>query len=91
MLLNLQPTAWSIRSANKSPVSASVLAAFLIKLAKHMAVLSCLLIVGTATGKTVLDQFGIFLMVVAAALAHIVGRALERRAAASIRLPRSGP
>jgi hypothetical protein len=72
-------------------VSASVIAAFLVKLAKHMAVLACLMIVGTATGRTVPGRFGIFLMVVAAALAHILGRAIERRAAASIRLPKSGP
>jgi hypothetical protein len=72
-------------------VSASVIAAFLAKFAKHLAVLSCFMIVGTATGRTVPSRFGIFLMVVAAVLAHIVGHALERRAAASIRLLRSGP
>lgn len=67
------------------------MAAFLIKLAKHMAVLGCLMIVGTANGRTMLGSFSIFLFIVGATLAHRVGRVLERRAAGLSHVPSSGP
>ena len=53
--------------------------AFLSKLAKHLAVLACLGIVGEISGRFVIGQIGIFLLVVSAALLHSVARTLQRR------------
>ena len=53
--------------------------AFLSKLAKHLAVLACLGIVGETSGRLAIGQLGIFLLVVCAALAHSVARTLQRR------------
>lgn len=65
-------------SARRAP-STIVFAAFLIKLAKHLALLVCLAIVGQATGRAALGQPAIFSLVVAAALIHGLGQALGRR------------
>ena len=54
-------------------------AAFLSKLAKHLALLACLAIVGESTGRFVLGQTAILLLVVSAALLHSAGRTLQRR------------
>jgi len=62
----------------RSP-SSIVCAAFLTKLAKHLALLACLAIVGAATGRAALGQRAILLLVVGAALIHAIGQALERR------------
>jgi len=53
--------------------------AFLSKLAKHLAVLACLGIVGETSGRFVIGQMGIFLLVVSAALLHSAARTLQRR------------
>ena len=53
--------------------------AFLSKLAKHLAVLACLGIVGETSGRFAIGQMGIFLLVVGAALLHSVARTLQRR------------
>ena len=53
--------------------------ACLSKLAKHLAVLACLGIVGETSGRFVIGQMGIFLLVVSAAVLHSAGRTLERR------------
>ena len=62
----------------RSP-STIVCAAFLKKLAKHLALLACLAIVGQATGRVALGQPSILLLIAGAALIHAVGQALERR------------
>ena len=54
-------------------------AAFLSKLAKHLAVLACLGIVGQSSGRFALGQTAILILVVAAALLHSAGRTLQRR------------
>jgi hypothetical protein len=54
-------------------------AAFLSKLAKHLAVLACLGIVGETSGRFAIGQMGIFLLVVFAALLHSGARTLQRR------------
>ncbi|MGZ9262382.1 MAG: hypothetical protein ACXW6V_23175 [Candidatus Binatia bacterium] len=59
--------------------SAIVFAAFLTKLAKHLALLVCLAIAGQATGRVALGQRSILLLVVAAALIHGLGQTLKRR------------
>jgi len=51
-----------------------VIAPFLLKLAKHLALLACLIIVGRATGRFAASELAIFLFVFAAALLHILGR-----------------
>jgi hypothetical protein len=53
--------------------------AFLSKLAKHLAVLACLAIVGETSGRFVIGQKGILVLVVSAALLHSAARALQRR------------
>jgi hypothetical protein len=52
---------------------------FLSKLAKHLAVLACLAIVLKTSGRLVIGEMGIFLLVVSAALFHSAGRTLQRR------------
>ncbi len=64
---------------------AYTLATFLTKLAKHLVVLGCVMIVGEATGRSAVGQSGILLLVVFAALLHSVGCALRRS------LPNQGP
>ena len=61
------------------PPSGSIIGAFLIKLAKHLALIACLLIIGQPIGRFAVSQLGIFLMVLSAALLHSVGRVLQRR------------
>ena len=53
--------------------------AFLPKLAKHLALLACLMIVSQVAGRPVVGQFGIFVTVVLAALLHSAGLAARRR------------
>jgi hypothetical protein len=64
--------------SHRSP-SAIVLAAFLTKLAKHLALLVCLAIVSAATGRAALGQRSILLLAVCAALIHALGQTLKRR------------
>lgn len=52
---------------------------FLSKLAKHLAVLACLGIVGETSGRFAIGQIGIFLLVLSAALVHTGARTLQRR------------
>ena len=54
-----------------------IIAAFLVKLAKHLAVFSCLAILAQATGRAPISQFNIFLLVTGAALAHAIGNTLQ--------------
>lgn len=81
----------SLSPAKNSSVVASAAGPFLKKLGKHLAVLGCLMIAGTATGRASIGSFGILLTVLAASLAHLFGRGLERRTAALVRLSQSGP
>ena len=57
--------------------------ACLSKLAKHLAVLACLGIVGETSGRFVIGQMGIFLLVVSAALLHSAARTLRASLTAS--------
>ena len=58
--------------------SACVLATFLMKVAKHLALIACLMIIGRSTGRFIESQLVIFLTVLSAALLHSIGRALQR-------------
>jgi hypothetical protein len=62
----------------RSP-SAIVFAAFLTKLAKHLALLACLAIAGQATGRAALGPPAILFLIICAALLHSVGLALKPR------------
>jgi hypothetical protein len=53
--------------------------AFLQKLAKHFALLACLMIVSQVGGRPVVGQLGIFVTVVLAALLHSADGAVRRR------------
>jgi len=66
-------------SSGRHSPSAIVFAAFLTKLAKHLALLACLAIVGQATGRAALGQRSIVLLVVCAAVIHALGQTLKRR------------
>ena len=57
----------------------AALAVFLSKVAKHLALLACLLIVGKATGRLTTGQFVIFCLTIFASVAHLAGRALAPR------------
>lgn len=66
-------------SAKPSHARACVIGTFLIKLAKHLALIACLLIAGRSTGRFAGGELGIFLTVMSAALLHSIGRVLQRR------------
>ena len=65
--------------------STIVLPAFLAKLAKHLALLGCLAILGQASGRVALGQRSILLLVVVAALIHRLGQTLQRRSSTNDR------
>ena len=73
-----------IAGSRRFQTPACVVAGFLQKFAKHLALIACLTIVGEATGRFAISEFVIFLIVVAAAVLHSIGRVLEYR------LPPSG-
>ena len=65
-------------SLKQFQMSACVVAAFLQKFAKHLALIACLTIMGGATGRFALSEVAVFLVVAAAAVFHCIGRILER-------------
>jgi len=69
--------------------STFVIAGFFLKLAKHLALLACLLIVGGATGRTNIGPVGIFFLILSAAAIYSAGRRLELKSTALNRLMRS--
>jgi uncharacterized membrane protein YphA (DoxX/SURF4 family) len=81
------------KSAGAKPfhATACVIAAFLVKLAKHLTLIACLMIIGGSTGRFAASQLGIFLTVLTAAFLHSIGRVLQRRLSAPARLTRFGP
>lgn len=66
-------------------LSPLVFAAFLTKLAKHLALLVCLAIVGQASGRAALGQVTILLLAVAATVIHQLGQTLKRRCSGDCR------
>ena len=70
--------------ARRSP-SVLVFAAFLIKLAKHLALLVCLAIVGQATGRAAFGQLTVALLTLTAAFIHGLGQTLRRRYCGDLR------
>jgi hypothetical protein len=87
-----KPEAHGEKAAARSPgLSSYVIAAFLIKLAKHMALLASFMIVGSATGRATVSELGIFFLIATSALVYSVGRSLERRMPKRARLPLSEP
>ena len=62
----------------------------LAKLAKHLALLASVLIIGGALGKSFSAQIAVFIVVVAATLLHSIARTLQRRPPAA-NAPHRGP
>jgi len=62
----------------------------LAKLAKHLALLASVLIIGGALGKSVSGQIAVFIVIVAATLVHSIARTLQRRPPAA-NAPHRGP
>ena len=54
------------------------LSMILIRLAKHLALLACLLIVGEAAGRSGVGDIGIVFVVLAATMLHLAGKSLQR-------------
>ncbi|HEX9788739.1 MAG TPA: hypothetical protein VGB09_11965 [Candidatus Binatia bacterium] len=81
------------KSAGAKPFhpSACVIAGFLMKLAKHLALIACLMIVGGSTGRFAGGELGIFLTVLTAAFLDSIGRVLQRRLQPPAHLPRFDP
>jgi hypothetical protein len=52
-------------------------AAVLIKLARHLALLASLTILGEAAGRIAVSQLAIFILIVLAVLSHAIGRMLQ--------------
>jgi hypothetical protein len=69
-------------------LAARILAAFLTRFAKHLALIGILLIIGRATGRFTASQLQIFACVGAAAALHCAGFVLKRRILAAAALPR---
>ena len=59
--------------------SIAIFTNIMAKLSKHLAFLACLMILAQAAGRAEIGQFGIFILVVLAALAHSAERTLRRR------------
>src|SRR4029079_8037350 len=68
----------------------SVVALFLLKLAKHMALLVSLLLIGKTRGEPTIGALGTFLVIISSALIHSVGRWLQMRPAPGNRFRRGG-
>jgi len=68
----------------------SVVALFLLKLAKHMALLVSLVLIGKTRGEPIIGPLGILLVIIGAALIHSVGRWLQMRPAPGNRFRRGG-
>jgi hypothetical protein len=68
--------------------SRHVFAAFLSKLARHVALIACLMVIGGATGRFALSPLGIFLMAAAAAVLHCAGSYLKQTVSRPAPLPR---
>jgi hypothetical protein len=68
-------------SPNPSPPRwrACAVAPILAKLAKHLALLASVLIIGGALGKSFSGQIALFIVIVAASLVHSIARTLQRR------------
>jgi hypothetical protein len=62
-------------------------AAFFLRLGKHLALLTCLLILSRASGRADLDQSWIFTAALFASVAHLASRAFRMR---SVRQMQSG-
>ena len=79
-------------AANAAPfhVSRRVIAALLLKLAKHLALIACFMIIGGASGRFATSEMAAFLTVVAAAVLHSIGRVFERHSPVSHHFPISG-
>jgi hypothetical protein len=60
-----------------SRVKVALISALLMKLAKHLALIACLMIVGGATGRVAVNEGIIFSFVVVAALFHAIGRTMS--------------
>ena len=86
---NLQPIAGGSNSASP-PWRACAVAPILAKLAKHLALLASVLIIGGALGKSFSAQIAVFIVVVAATLLHSIARTLQRRPPAA-NAPHRGP
>lgn len=66
-------------------------AVLLLRLAKHLALLACLGIVGAVNGHLAVGQFTIFFLVVIAAIVRTAGHALALSKRRDARLGRHGP
>jgi ribose/xylose/arabinose/galactoside ABC-type transport system permease subunit len=73
-----------IKSAQPVPL----VAPFLLKLAKHMALLVSLVLIGKTRGEPIIGPLGILLVIIGAALIHSVGRWLQMRPASDNRFLR---
>jgi hypothetical protein len=69
----------------------SPVAGNLAKLAKHLAVIACLMIVGAPSGRSYVGEVGIFLIVVLAAALNCSAGAVRRRLAINGSLARRPP
>jgi hypothetical protein len=72
-------------------LSPSPFAAILTKLAKHLALIACLMIVGQASGRLNLGEVTIFLIVAASVALHSFARAIDRRLPINVCCPASMP
>lgn len=77
--------------AQRPGLSLCVLAPFLVKLAKHMALIACFMIVGNATGRATVGQLGLFFLIATAAVVYSIGRGLEPQPPTPPRLPLPKP
>jgi uncharacterized membrane protein len=65
-------------------LSLSTLAGILTKLAKHVALIACLMILGKASARSDLGEVAIFLIVLASVALHSCAKAIQRRLAINV-------
>jgi len=73
------------------PATCVVTSAILTKLAKHLALLASLTILGEATGRVAVSQLAIFILVVLAALSHTLACTLQLRLRKQVALNKGVP
>jgi hypothetical protein len=60
-------------------VFAPVSATWLNKLAKHLVVIACIMILGRSSGHSMLDPLAIFALILVASVIHCLSRVLQQR------------
>lgn len=91
MIRGPEAAEWSRRGCFRLRQAARpVIVAVLLKIAKHMALLACLLLLGKSRGEPIIGPLGTLLIIIAATLIDSLGRRLQIGPAPRDRFLRGG-